>query len=505
MPHAAPSPIRVWLCVLLLPLLLASAWATASPLVVEGGIVEPYVTQRTVPMFQRVDLPGALATPEDLEPFQTLWGTLSTGGEWLVVVHRASDVDTRRAVVRRCSGLALREPRPDGEVNTWIERPAPVRMVGVDAGRVTTDDLVRSCSRVIGYVRRADVVPAAQLDVAGLPFELSAIGTRVPRLWDRFGVDDPRVLVAQHDRHPFDAIAYFENGVEGMPGKARSCTAFFVGPDTLVTARHCVRHAQGSKRVVIRRAPSRMEAIDVDVVAAGQSSDDRALDTGDWVLLKARRRPRLPVGVLSFATGLPSEHAVMDAMLVGYPRDLGYLVGRGQLRPITATPCRLTARSITAHGDGTDRGLEVRARTRTCMSWHGNSGGPLLVWNAQAARFEVLAVTSAGFNLAALEDSGLRPAVDAIVAPLSGALLAAAREVAERVGSRTALPDSAMAVLRDERFPGVASVAMTLLGTQLEERVFGHDASEYFINASLMRRAVAHHAQPPASPRSRPR
>ncbi|UUZ74446.1 trypsin-like serine protease [Polaromonas sp. P1(28)-13] len=229
------------------------------------------------------------------------------------------------------------------------------------------DDAIRGCSGVRGYVQREHVVAANQLRRSPeRPIDLSAFGEPVPRLWEAIGIKDSRYLVTQRNQHPFNAVAFV------FPS---SCTAFFVAPSILVTAQHCYtsEHTKSPLQVFINRPGYRAELLDAEVIAQG--GDSRTGDehsAHDWMLIKTRTVPKVPIEPLKFAEVLPHEAAVIEALVVGYPADQ-YNPAKIESAIPVATSCHLTVSEIKS-GDTlhkTEPHLAIRPQPRHCVIWGG--------------------------------------------------------------------------------------------------------------------------------------
>lgn len=240
-----------------------------------------------------------------------------------------------------------------------------------------------------GFVRQADIH-----SYEDLPADLLAATAPVPQPWKGLGVIDSRRFVVNHDVQPFDAIAQL---VVPDGDKVTSCTAFFVGdPRIVVSNRHCFKGASGKDlgihrpfSINIQHTASDLESIGGAVIAeswAGKRS-------GDWVIIRLNDTPKHMIVPLAFADPAKAFTAGRAKILdVGYPGDL-YFGSRAAYGFVTTT---LSVCDLDVSYSGVAKDGELVTQVTTCPLWHGYSGSPLLIYNNEKARFEVMGVLTLG-------------------------------------------------------------------------------------------------------------
>ncbi len=174
--------------------------------------------------------------------------------------------------------------------------------------------------------------------------------------------------------------------VEGV----QSCTATLVGPNTVITAAHCIYNRQTKRYfapktihflagVQDKTLVAQSTAISYSVAAKhlpeGQF-DEQALLT-DWALIKLKE----PIGCMlgSLKTGHASEYAKHSLVAAGYPMS-----NPSQL--IAETQCQFALQP--------SKGKMLRLKD--CGVEHGDSGAALIATEGNVAR--VLGIISAGTN-----------------------------------------------------------------------------------------------------------
>lgn len=211
---------------------------------------------------------------------------------------------------------------------------------------------------------------------------LVGIGPSAPVAAAIFGVDD-RHAVARPDSR-WRAVGL----VSEAPG-APYGTAFLIGDCHALTARHIIHHGQPiGREVQLRFEPWRRataaNSSAATVVAAGGTAGGPSDLSQDWALLRLDRCLGRLIGKLALGdTPLPIQLAGQgigpDLIAVGFPND------RAQSDATIDPKCRV--RLITSFG-----------LLHDCATLPGNSGGPLVGWNAHQAHYEVHAINVAGFD-----------------------------------------------------------------------------------------------------------
>lgn len=266
--------------------------------------------------------------------------------------------------------------------------------------------------RVYHWCEAEEVVPQTGFvqmnNVALFPSEahpLPAGGYReVDQFWQEWGIYDDRQLVVDIERHPFNAIVRVLVQGDERPPKfglfkwtndevltLTGCTGALVYVKNIVlTAAHCIKNYDAPLTVRIERGHDLYEDIHARVVAHGERNSSIGA-FGDWAILRLEREPRLKVEPLEFAERVDWSMTVgYQGVVVGYPADM--LVhsrnALGYLSPVVSTcnpsPIRFEIETT-----------ELQLRL-SCETFHGNSGGPLLVWEPTTRRFSIIGVVSGG-------------------------------------------------------------------------------------------------------------
>lgn len=233
----------------------------------------------------------------------------------------------------------------------------------------------------VGYVREEllgslDDTPPLPLPTRGL--------VPAPAYWAAIGIEESRRFVTDLNQHPYDALVR-------VATKKGSCSgAIVLKPTVVVTAGHCFDTGADEAHVIVERGPAQIEKIPARIVQR-ELSQRRHDDSKDWAVLRLERAPRLPVTPLYFADGMDWSHTTRFwGVVAGYPGDL-FDISRKQLgfSAPSLSQCLIDVARHTA----TANAVEIR---HSCNQWFGVSGGPLLVWNPDSMRFEVLALNTFG-------------------------------------------------------------------------------------------------------------
>ncbi|TKD47212.1 trypsin-like serine protease [Azotobacter chroococcum] len=229
---------------------------------------------------------------------------------------------------------------------------------------------------LIGYVPKSNL---ASLDEAlSLPLQEHGL-IPVPSLWENIGIKEDRKFITDFSSQPYDAI------VRVKTAKGSCSGAFVLNPSLVITAGHCASKKTELVEVIIERSTSHREAIPAQWLAYTYN------DKEDWAVLKLKYNPQSPVKPLEFADGMSlSSLSQLKISTIGYPGDLFKLSENllGFIAPSIKT-CTL---DLNRHWYfKKERNIVFE---HYCHTWYGDSGGPLLVWNSENSRFEVLGVNA---------------------------------------------------------------------------------------------------------------
>jgi V8-like Glu-specific endopeptidase len=264
--------------------------------------------------------------------------------------------------------------------------------VTMSLGRLVLPELRDEDSYVslTGYIARDTL---ADLDpVATSPPKLPGLRP-VPPLWEKLGLADPRYFATDTVAHPFDAIARLRS-------RLGVCTAFFVAPDVVVSAGHCIpSRAPLELRVLIELGIDDGETIAAKLVAARRREGFGGGLAEDWAVVKLTRLPRVAVTPLHFHHGDAfADHAGLLVTAIGYPADLVAVARRdyGYQAPVVSS-CVASLPEARVDRQEERGAARLRSALRLhapCITFPGDSGGPLLVWSAARGRYEVIGITS---------------------------------------------------------------------------------------------------------------
>lgn len=228
---------------------------------------------------------------------------------------------------------------------------------------------------LVGYVQASSLVsldktpPLPILNQGLIP---------APSLWEIIGIKDSRKFITDFSRHPYDAIARIKVDKGSCSG------SFILDPLLIITAGHCASEKTESVEVIIERSPSHREVIPAQWLAYAYNNGKE-----DWAVLRLKHKPQSPVTPLEFADGLNmSTNSQLQVVAIGYP---------GDLLKVSTSRLNFLAPSIKTCVLDIDRHEYSHTRrnivfSHDCHTWHGDSGGPLLAWNPENSRFEVIGV-----------------------------------------------------------------------------------------------------------------
>jgi PQQ-dependent catabolism-associated CXXCW motif protein len=237
----------------------------------------------------------------------------------------------------------------------------------------------------VGYVREDllgsldEVPPPPQIPMRGL--------MPVPAYWAPIGIDENRRFVSDLSQPPYDALVRIAH-------QLGSCSGVIVlEPTLVVTSGHCFKTDNDEALVIVERAPNQIDKIPARIVQREEGQHSFK----DWAVLRLKRSPNFPVTPLQFADGIDwSNTTRFWGVVTGYPGDLFQTVSKKHVgfEAPSISQCLIDVAQHKAIEDA----MQIE---HSCEQWFGISGGPLLVWNPNADRFEVLALNtllSAGFS-----------------------------------------------------------------------------------------------------------
>lgn len=206
-------------------------------------------------------------------------------------------------------------------------------------------------------------------------------------------------------------------------------TAFLIDACHALSARHMVHRAEAiGQRLTVQfepwRASTRANSAVGTVVATGGTPRRRSDVSQDWILLRLDRclgatLGFLPLSKMPLAFRADRRAIGPDLKAIGFPHDRA--VERGPtIDPLCAV------RMISSFG-----------LLHDCATLPGNSGGPLIAWNAAMERYEVMAINVAGHDRATAERFDAEAANMAVsIESILPAILATIRAEIERERQR---------------------------------------------------------------------
>lgn len=262
-----------------------------------------------------------------------------------------------------------------------------------------------------GYVQGSHLAPMERPSEPHL-----AETTALPSLWKRLGVEERRFLPKNTQQHPFSALAILhfnplqsqkEQGSSATEELPITCSAFFFGkPDYLLTAGHCV--GEGSIKIEVPHRDGLNEFIPATVsrfeFRAATTNGIISAVRSDWAIVRLSRLPKQPVEPILLAhPRVFNQQGVVKALTLGFAADLAVVKERvaGTSELPQGDFCEFPSPMLRVEGEK-EQDLVVLSDASLCIMTNGDSGGPLLVWNPERKRYELLAIASwsdAGKNI----------------------------------------------------------------------------------------------------------
>jgi V8-like Glu-specific endopeptidase/rhodanese-related sulfurtransferase len=243
---------------------------------------------------------------------------------------------------------------------------------------------------LVGYIPRSAVI---DLDDATDTAPAFPGLQPVPALWEKLGLREPRSFATDLDSHPFDAIGR-------LSSRSGYCTAFFVARDVVVTAGHCIPpNPPYDLTVTVDRGrrdhgERARDVVSGALVDARRLTDKRAIGD-DWAVINLRRAPKVPITPLHFHRGDAFDgRASVKVTVVGFPADLRAVSEKslGFNAPVVSSCVAILPEARAFRSGDTER-MALRLHA-PCITFPGESGGPLLIWSAARNRYEVTGITS---------------------------------------------------------------------------------------------------------------
>lgn len=213
----------------------------------------------------------------------------------------------------------------------------------------------------------------------------------LPSPWHALGVDERRFVSADDMAYPFSSVALIVTSLG-------TCSGVLIESDNLVaTAGHCFDQSNpGSAQVNFIHEPGPISATVIGTKFYENFSQD-------WALLRLSHPPTIPrrpvylpsdgswmkSGTLDLLTlGFAGDEDIIKRKLFG--EELGHVRVHGDI-------CTFAATSIEAmQRNGQITNVYTRTDGAECVNNHGDSGGPILLWNSERPGYELLGITSWG-------------------------------------------------------------------------------------------------------------
>jgi rhodanese-related sulfurtransferase/V8-like Glu-specific endopeptidase len=218
---------------------------------------------------------------------------------------------------------------------------------------------------------------------------------RLPSPWHDLGIDERRFVSADEMAYPFSSVALLQTSVG-------SCSGVLIESENLIaTAGHCVDEKNpGAVQVRFIHEP---EPITATVIGSRfDINNTYKWDAGeDWALLRLSHPPTIPRRPINLpSVGSWMKAGSLELLNLGFAGDefaiTRKLFGDDHgLARVHGDICSFSGDSIEAsRTNGQFNNLFTPTNGAECLINHGDSGGPLLVWNAERGGYELLGVTS---------------------------------------------------------------------------------------------------------------
>lgn len=233
---------------------------------------------------------------------------------------------------------------------------------------------------------------------------------RAPDTWASVGLPERRFVPKNAEEYPFSAVALLV--VTFSDGRQEQCSGFFIESLSLIgTAGHCVdpkavgaskeEHARVIREtkveVLVMGRDTYSDRITAHLIDYAYDDLQNVSDGEDWALLKLERQPTSKIQPIRLPSRANWQSSVKISVLsLGFPGDLikVYEKSFGWV-PVTGDTCVIPTTQFDFNNDA-DGAMQLSFRTAgaDCVTWFGNSGGPLLVWNEQNNLFELVGILS---------------------------------------------------------------------------------------------------------------
>jgi V8-like Glu-specific endopeptidase len=270
---------------------------------------------------------------------------------------------------------------------------------------------------VPGYVKAADLQrPPDERDGAEMRQDFNAL-LPVPSVYRSLGYPDNRRFARDAIYPPFTSMARLR--IRRADGVVSTCSAAFAyALNVLVTAAHCVGpdDSKGRSKAaqitaeIVGDAGVPLEEVEGSVFAVGNKSEEGlSAEEEDWAVIKLARPPRtLSVTPLRFIDdAMYYETYERDVMKLGFPADVAGL-------RLVASLCSIdifgTHVHFMAHPSGhSPRGYFAIELRSACLTFPGDSGGPVLWFDSKDGTYAIAGIVSATRPVnVELDDNGKR-------------------------------------------------------------------------------------------------
>ncbi len=225
----------------------------------------------------------------------------------------------------------------------------------------------------------------------------------VPSVYSSLGYPDNRRFVRDAIFPPFSSMARLR--IRRADGVVSTCSAAFAyALNVLVTAAHCVGpdESKGRSKAVqitaeiVGDAGVTLEEIEGSAFAIGNKSEEGlSAEKEDWAVIKLAHLPRtLAVTPLKFIDdAMYYETYRRDVMKLGFPADVAGL-------RLVASLCGVDVFGMHVqfmeHPSGqSPRGYFAIELRSTCLTFPGDSGGPVLWFDSKDGTYAIAGIASA--------------------------------------------------------------------------------------------------------------